>query len=446
MPNPSARRFAQFWLLMGDLFWLNLAFLGAVYLRFPQLELRDTPYFDYYLQLWLTINLLFLVLSAYFKSHHLRPHSNSGSQLARVWQSLGSHLFLILIVLVSLQKGDQYSRLFLSYFYLFAFLGLSLWRIIWQRWRQDTHRFQRKVILIGEGKTLQQWKARQEAERNRDIEVLATYSSREADWQKIIEELPHLAGDEVYISLPQPRERLRELLDLAERATMRVRLLPNLDLDPVKSMEVQNEMGLPVLALRPEPLQFRHHRMRKRLLDLSLGGLALLLTFPTLVLPLALLIRLRDWHSPFFLQQRQGYRNQPFVILKLRTLREKNQKPTPLGRWLRQHHLDELPQLWNVVKGEMSLVGPRPHSLEDHEAYSSLIKTYMVRHLVKPGITGLAQIRGWKGPLDQMHMQMRVRYDVEYLENWRFSLDLEIIWRSLWVMLRGAQSISDPNQ
>jgi Sugar transferases involved in lipopolysaccharide synthesis len=94
----------------------------------------------------------------------------------------------------------------------------------------------------------------------------------------------------------------------------------------------------------------------------------------------------------------------------------------------------------------MSLVGPRPHSLEDHEAYSSLIKTYMVRHLVKPGITGLAQIRGWKGPLDQMHMQMRVRYDVEYLENWRFSLDLEIIWRSLWVMLRGAQSISDPNQ
>lgn len=446
MPNPSARRFAQFWLLMGDLFWLNLAFLGAVYLRFPQLELRDTPYFDYYLQLWLTINLLFLVLSAYFKSHHLRPHSSGGSRLARVWQSLGSHLFLILIVLVSLQKGDQYSRLFLSYFYLFAFLGLSLWRIIWQRWRQDTHRFQRKVILIGEGKTLQQWKARQEAERNRDIEVLATYTSREADWQKMLAELPHLTGDEVYISLPQPRERLRKLLDLAERATMRVRLLPNLDLDPVKSMEVQNEMGLPVLALRPEPLQFRHHRMRKRLFDVSLGGLALLLTYPTLVLPLALLIRLRDGHSPFFLQRRQGYRNQPFVILKLRTLREKTQKPTPLGHWLRQHHLDELPQLWNVVKGEMSLVGPRPHSLEDHEAYSSLIKTYMVRHLVKPGITGLAQIRGWKGPLDQMHMQMRVRYDVEYLENWRFSLDLEIIWRSLWVMLRGAQSISDPNQ
>ncbi|MBT6233102.1 MAG: undecaprenyl-phosphate glucose phosphotransferase, partial [Flavobacteriales bacterium] len=139
----------------------------------------------------------------------------------------------------------------------------------------------------------------------------------------------------------------------------------------------------------------------------------------------------------FFKQQRHGQKGQNFMIWKFRTMRQSadtspqgvsaQQRVTGIGHWLRVSHLDELPQLWNVLLGHMSLVGPRPHMSSDHHMYQDAIASYGIRHWVKPGMTGLAQARGLKGEVDKSGMTERIRADIYYVENWSMLLDLKVL-------------------
>ena len=180
-------------------------------------------------------------------------------------------------------------------------------------------------------------------------------------------------------------------------------------------------------------------RVYKRLLDI-LGGV-LLLIVTGVVLPFAyLMIR---WQSPgplFFKQLRTGLGGKPFMMYKLRSMHvnleadklqatKDDMRKFPFGNFMRKTSIDELPQSWNVLKGEMSIVGPRPHMIAHTEMYSKLIDKYMVRHLVKPGITGWAQCMGYRGETKELwQMEERVRHDIWYIEHWTIGLDLRIIW------------------
>ena len=179
----------------------------------------------------------------------------------------------------------------------------------------------------------------------------------------------------------------------------------------------------------------------KRLFDIT----AVLLT-AALWLPLMAVISLAVWAglggSVFFVQERPGLGGRPFRLIKFRTMREGGgtdaQRLTRLGRWLRSTSLDELPEFWNVLKGEMSLVGPRPHMLAHTEYYSELINEYMVRHYVRPGITGLAQVSGCRGETKTVEeMRERVEKDIEYIENWSFWRDIVIIMQTFVMALKG---------
>ena len=189
-------------------------------------------------------------------------------------------------------------------------------------------------------------------------------------------------------------------------------------------------------------------RSSKRLLDLAIAVPALILLAPFLAL-LVLLIRLDSPGPALFRQKRLGYRGRPFDILKLRTMRvledgetiaqarPDDKRTTPIGRWLRASSLDELPQLINVINGQMSLVGPRPHARAHDDFYARLIAGYPLRQDVKPGITGWAQVHGLRGPTPTVDvMSRRVDFDVWYARHASFGLDVEILLRTPLEVLR----------
>ena len=188
------------------------------------------------------------------------------------------------------------------------------------------------------------------------------------------------------------------------------------------------------------------NRLVKRLSDIVLASLILVLIAP-LLLAIAIAIKLTSPGPVIFKQRRNGLDGEEIVVYKFRSMRTQDDgdvvqqatkddpRITPLGRFLRRSSLDELPQFINVLQGRMSIVGPRPHAVAHNEQYRQLIKAYMVRHKVKPGITGWAQIHGHRGETDTIEkMQARVEYDLEYLRNWSLGLDLQIIARTIKVV------------
>jgi exopolysaccharide biosynthesis polyprenyl glycosylphosphotransferase len=178
----------------------------------------------------------------------------------------------------------------------------------------------------------------------------------------------------------------------------------------------------------------------KRCVDLTLGVIALLaLALPLLLVAIA--IKVTTPGPVFFRQNRYGLDGEPFLVWKLRTMRVSEDGPgvvqarvddprvTRLGALLRRTSFDELPQLFNVLRGEMSLVGPRPHAVAHNETYKQLIPRYMLRHVIKPGITGWAQVNGWRGETDTLEkMVKRVEHDAHYIQHWTVGLDLKIMW------------------
>jgi undecaprenyl-phosphate galactose phosphotransferase/putative colanic acid biosynthesis UDP-glucose lipid carrier transferase len=199
--------------------------------------------------------------------------------------------------------------------------------------------------------------------------------------------------------------------------------------------------------IQRQPLS-RLDRLCKRAIDLALSLAAIALLAPLLALT-ALAIRLDSPGPALFRQRRVGFDNREFVIFKFRTMTARDDGPivpqarrgdgrvTRLGRLLRRSSLDELPQLLNVIRGEMSLVGPRPHALAHHDRYGALIGSYAFRHHVKPGLTGMAQVRGLRGETSELAaMENRVEQDLWYIDNWSLALDFAIMARTCLVLLR----------
>jgi len=260
----------------------------------------------------------------------------------------------------------------------------------------------------------------------------------------------HLAGyvrehgvREVYVTLPlgsQPR--IVDLLEQVQGTTASVYFVPDVFGISIIQGRLKDINGVPVVGLCETPFTGTN-RLVKRLSDLVLSLVILLLVAP-LLLAIALAVKATSRGPAIFKQRRNGLDGEEIIVYKFRSMRSVDdgaQVPqatradpriTPLGRYLRRTSLDELPQFINVLQGRMSIVGPRPHAVAHNEQYRQLISAYMVRHKVKPGITGWAQIHGHRGETDTLaKMQDRVEFDLQYLRNWSLSLDLQIIARTV---------------
>jgi putative colanic acid biosynthesis UDP-glucose lipid carrier transferase len=247
----------------------------------------------------------------------------------------------------------------------------------------------------------------------------------------------------IFIALPMRHvQRVMDLLEELRDTTASIYYVPDIfvfDLIQARTGEI---LGMPVVAMCETPF-FGYRGVVKRLMDLVMGTLSLLMLAPLLAL-VGLLIRTTSAGPVIFKQRRYGLDGQEIQIYKFRTMtvtedgaqirqatRDDN-RITPLGRILRRYSIDELPQLLNVLEGTMSLVGPRPHAIAHNEEYRKLIKGYMIRHKVLPGITGLAQVSGCRGETRTLEqMQARIGYDLDYLRHWSPALDIKIIARTV---------------
>ncbi|HKT75080.1 MAG TPA: undecaprenyl-phosphate glucose phosphotransferase [Steroidobacteraceae bacterium] len=255
--------------------------------------------------------------------------------------------------------------------------------------------------------------------------------------------------DVIFVALPVSHlARVQKLLDDLRDTTVSIYYVPMVfPFDSIQS-GTSEFLGVPLIALCETP--FHGYRgVSKRLTDLVLASAILIPAAPVMV-GIALLIRVTSRGPVIFKQRRYGLDGREIIVYKFRTMTVTedgeairqatvtDSRVTPLGRILRRSSLDELPQLLNVVQGRMSLVGPRPHAVAHNELYRKLIKGYMVRHKVAPGITGLAQIHGMRGETQTLEqMEARLKYDLDYLRNWSPLLDLKILVKTLLIVARG---------
>jgi putative colanic acid biosynthesis UDP-glucose lipid carrier transferase len=255
--------------------------------------------------------------------------------------------------------------------------------------------------------------------------------------------------NDVYITLPlgsQPR--IVELLEAVQGTTASIYFVPDVFGISIIQGRLQDMNGIPVVGICETPFTGTNELI-KRISDVVLASIILALISPLLLL-IAIGVKLSSPGPVIFRQRRNGLDGEEIVVYKFRSMRAMDDgevvkqatrddpRVTPFGAFLRRTSLDELPQFINVLQGRMSIVGPRPHAVAHNEMYRRLIKAYMVRHKVKPGITGWAQVHGHRGETDTIEkMQARVEYDLEYLRNWSIGLDLQIIARTVKIVLLG---------
>jgi putative colanic acid biosynthesis UDP-glucose lipid carrier transferase len=192
-----------------------------------------------------------------------------------------------------------------------------------------------------------------------------------------------------------------------------------------------------------------HNAIIKRIIDVIISFIYLITLFPLMYLVLGILIKISSPGPVIFVQERTGLKGKKFKCYKFRSMKcnadahirqatTVDERKTRIGDFIRRTNLDEFPQFINVLKGEMSVVGPRPHPIFLNEKYSQFIEKYMIRHLVKPGVTGLAQINGFRGEINRLEeMEKRIEMDIWYLENWSMLLDLKIIIKTVFIMIKG---------
>lgn len=349
-----------------------------------------------------------------------------------------------------------YSRAFLGLFALIDLLFVSATRIL-ARWamrrvRLSGHNLQR-ILVVGAGTLGREITQKILAHREMGFEVVGFLDDDPGKAGAQVCGLPVLGTlrqaeevlasrsiDQVFLALPlEAHKKLLQLLELMARECVEIRLVPDILQYATLNATLEDVEGTPVINLSQVPLQ-GWNSMVKRGMDLAIALAALVVVVPALPL-LALAIWLEDRGPIFYRQERMGLDGEPFMILKLRSMRidaeatsgpvwaiKDDPRRTRVGTFLRHWSLDELPQLWNVLRGDMSIVGPRPERPTFVREFKHKIPRYMLRHRVKSGITGWAQVHGWRG---NTSIKKRIQYDLYYIQNWSLALDCKILWLTL---------------
>jgi exopolysaccharide biosynthesis polyprenyl glycosylphosphotransferase len=278
-------------------------------------------------------------------------------------------------------------------------------------------------------------------ETDEGIPVLGTPD----DLEKVIRE--QNITQVILLEFPLFTELNQGVIRTCDQLGIRLFILSDLEEKLRHSVTHFEDGGFRFVGLREEPLENPLNQFSKRAIDLAIAIPVMLVVFPVLTIIVFLAQRLQSPGPLLHVQRRAGMQNRQFKIYKFRTMRANNgevarqatpedERVYPLGKWFRKLSIDETPQFWNVLLGDMSIVGPRPHLVEHNNQFAQLMENYHVRTFVKPGITGLAQVRGFRGEArDNSDIKNRVACDIEYLENWNVSLECGIILRTIGQVL-----------
>lgn len=451
------------WLIgVGDMFVLNVVFIFV----FNLLEGKYVHAIEHNLrEILLLLNFCYL-FALYFVPIQLHLSVVFIDKIVQRATNLVTVMMLLFgTCLIFLNVGDVLATFLLCY-YLFSLLFFALWRVIvrlsLKLYRRKGYNFKR-VVIVGAGKNGMELYQVMKDDLSYGFNVFGFFDDNVA----LKQVLPNYLGntdevedyvlshdiDEVYCTLPGTNDvKILRLLNFSEKHMVRFYIVPEYYRNVKKSMVMEVMESIPLLTVRREPLQSAYNCMLKRGFDICFSLVILLTIYPILYVVVGTLIKLSSPGPILFKQKRTGLYGRDFECYKFRTMRvnaeadilqavKDDPRKTKIGNFLRRTNLDEFPQFVNVLLGDMSVVGPRPHMLKHTEQYSALIDKYMVRHLVKPGVTGWAQVTGYRGETKTLEqMEGRVKRDVWYIENWTFMLDLKIIVVTVVNMFRGEKN------
>lgn len=446
-------------LFILDLFFISVAWFLAYLLRFESgfIEAtKDIPTWGQHLPLLVIILLVCGVVFNMTGLYRTKRFSSLANEIFDLIRAITISI-LIFVFLAYFFKEYRYSRLTILYFWLLSilFTGLSRTyaRHLLKSFRKRGFNL-RFALIIGEEDLGQKLLQALRSHPELGLKAIGFLSEfREKVGQTIEglrvigthEDLHHVLNqggiDQVFIALPfRLHEKIKDILVSLKDELVNIKVVSDLYDFVILRGGVDELDGLPIINIQDTPLHGLG-KIAKRTLDMVLSGAGLLILSPLMGL-IALLIKVTSPGPVFFRQERMGFDGEIFRMLKFRSMivdaeREtgsiwaspEDPRRTPIGGLLRKASLDELPQLFNVLKGEMSLVGPRPERPELIEKFRYNIPNYMLRHKIKAGMTGWAQVNGWRG---NTSLERRIEHDLYYIENWSISFDLRILFMTLW--------------
>ena len=449
--NNGYSKYISYVLLIFDLLMLNFASV----IGFVIFVDKDFPDKNYQL-IFLILNISWVAISSLNNYYDINRLERLQKQIVKQVKVFSIY-FITIGSVIFLMKGFSYSRLFVINTSI-MFLVLSIaFKLIYYKllnlYREQGYNYRRVIVLGSEypAKSIISF-----IEGNKDVgyKLIGVYNPLDQESLKAFKSfvIEHTI-DEVYYASPLTnRDSLREISEFCFDHVIRLKIVPDFRGIFEKRVEIDFYGSVPVLSILTEPLESLSNRFMKRTFDIVFSLVFLTTFFPIIFILVGVLIRLESPGPIFFIQKRTGRKNEDFFCLKFRTMgvnksanstqaTKDDKRITKTGSFLRKTNIDELPQFINVLKGDMSIVGPRPHMLAHTEEYSKIIKNYMVRHYVKPGITGLAQVKGFRGETKNSNlMKRRVHLDVRYIENWSLWLDFKIIFLTVYNMLKGEKN------
>lgn len=417
---------------------IGATYFFSWYLRFKSgLFVQDAgilPAKTYFSALFLIIP-GYLLLYSIFQLYMPRRVKSYRKELMDIIRANGIG-FMIFILVLYFIKQEHFSRQMLC---IFFFINISLEfasrylirTILWKMRKQGLN--QKHILMIGESQMAEQYMDRLRENPKWGYQVFAHLK----DEEKLERILEGNELDEVVIALrAEDYGKLERIVDVCEKAGVHTKMIPDFGNVISTRPYIEDVQGIPVIHVRRVPLNIMRNRAAKRAVDLIGATVAIILFSPVMLLTV-LVVALTEEGSVIYRQERVGLHNQVFYMYKFRSMimqdeeKEKAEwstrndpRITPVGKLIRRTSIDELPQLFNVLKGEMSLVGPRPERPQFVQKFRDEIPRYMVKHQVRPGMTGWAQINGYRGDTS---IEKRIEYDLYYIENWTMVFDMKIL-------------------
>jgi len=445
-------------LIFLDFALLNLAFAGTLWWMtdfFVASRQHALPLFGF----WMLLNAIWIGVGLYFKIYKWKERAPIEREWRSVAKAIGTHGLVLFFIYHNL-----FPHFLPDYFFVVLYV-LAIPLIIGSR--LITRRIEHKrikpinyIIVGGRYRNIADIKKAYSYRYAKKANCLGRFGNSEIPGIKNIgsyDDLQHFlctkpVNKVSYIYSRLTEAHVHDIMKICQRRFIEFEIIPREHNLFPRGTNVERYGDLPVLVLKDEPLNRLRNKFLKRSFDLVFSSLVLLLIFPFILPVVAILIKMESPGPVFFIQKRTGYFNKPFRCYKFRTMKvnadsdrkqatKNDNRITKIGAFLRKTNLDEFPQFFNVFLGHMSVVGPRPHMLAHTEDYARLIDDFMIRHQVKPGITGWAQINGYRGPTETVEkMAKRVEYDVWYIENWGFLLDIKCIIRTMTNMFKGEEN------
>ena len=364
--------------------------------------------------------------------------------------------FLILYAFIGFFKQPEISRLALAQYFSLVLITIAALKflgfILLMQYRERIRGNIRNVVVIGRNRKTDQlirvFKERTEYGYN----FLKQFSTKNPEFDKnsCFRFIKDKNIDEIYCSVSELKdEEITELINFADNNLKTLKFIPDNKNIFAKRLKFEYYDYIPVLSLRDIPLHNPINAFLKRSFDITFSLIIILGLLSWLIPLLAIIITLESKGPVFFRQSRNGVDNREFYCYKFRSMApnrdadnyqatKNDMRITKVGKFLRSTSIDELPQFYNVLFGTMSVVGPRPHMVKHTNEYADTVDKYMVRHFVKPGITGLAQVRGYRGEVEaHADIQNRIKFDIFYIENWSMFLDAKIILQTVINAFKG---------